>query len=81
MRRVRSALVPCPDTYKPSKEYALLIAAAPDLLAACEAIIEADELTPGNDDEGWIDHMAIAVAKARSAIAKVYEHEFKEEKR
>jgi hypothetical protein len=59
------AHVPATET-KPVKANALLIAAAPELLAALQTIVEslADE-----DEEGLIEHVEPMIA-ARRAIAK-----------
>jgi len=51
-----------PTTYQPSEANACLIAAAPDLLAACEALVALDT------DEGC--RARVAASRARAAIAK-----------
>lgn len=50
-----------------------LIAAAPDLLAACQALValaEANLCKPAHPTEGWDAYVPTEVTQARAAIAK-----------
>lgn len=49
---------------------ARLIAAAPDLLAACNLMMEAQAMQQGKRDGGTMGFISIAIDAARAAIAK-----------
>ena len=61
-----------PDTCKPSEANARLIAAAPDLLAACQEFLAAERIADefGIDDNRTIEALVDTSNLARNAIAK-----------
>jgi hypothetical protein len=65
-------LAPCADGYCPgeTRANAKLIAAAPDLLAACIALVNWCEITDPNETRDGMEHLNDVVDQARDAIAK-----------
>lgn len=53
-----------------SPEDAALIAAAPDLLAACELMVGFDNAEENLSDQVWLETLAECAEKARAAIRK-----------